>query len=248
MSQSAGAMDAGRGRFMRSASEQARAFAEARSHSRRVRVLKRGIVAGAAAIVAVLAAYAVLDPFARLPAGVAIDTASLSGSRITMDAPRLSGFRKDGRPYHLRASSGVQDIRQPTIIELNNIEASFQVDETDQVRVAASLGVFDSGSDFIELRTRGGEDRIRVTGTSGYTILLQSASIDFNSGLMSSKDPVFVRLPNGTVAANAVDVRDSGKSITFSGGVRTVLQTPESREAMQDRGETERNAPPPGEH
>lgn len=212
---------------LRSAAEQAQAFADAYRHSRRVRRLKRAIVAGSGAIILMLGAYTIFDPFSKLPKGVAIANATLNGTRITMEQPRLSGFRKDGRPYELRARSGVQDIRNPKIIELNDIEAKIRVDAKDFVRVTAPAGVFDSSGDVMQLRTTQDADRIRIKGPT-YSILLQSADVNFKSGTVVSQRPVSVKMQNGTIAAETLDVTDNGKMITFTGNVRTVLQSPQA--------------------
>ncbi len=210
---------------LRSAAEQAEAFADAHRHSRHVRFLKRAIVTGSGAIILMLGAYTIFDPFSKLPKGVAIANATLNGTRITMEQPRLSGFRKDGRPYELHARSGVQDIRKPKIIELNDIEAKIRVDAKDFVRVTAPAGVFDSGADVMQLRTTPDEDRIRIKGPT-YSILLQTADVNFKSGTVNSQKPVSVKMQNGTISADTLDVIDNGKRITFTGNVRTVWQSP----------------------
>lgn len=211
---------------LRSAEEQARAFADAYRHSRRVRMLKRAIVLGSSGIVLTLIAYALIDPFSKLPKDVSIAKATLNGTRITMEHPKLSGFRKDGRPYELRARSGVQDIRKPKIIELNDIEATIRVNEDDTVRVTAPGGVFDSASDLMQLNTARSGDRIRIRGPS-YSLLLQSARIDFKAGAVKSGDPVSLQLQNGSVLADTLDVVNNGKQITFVGNVRSVLKPPQ---------------------
>ncbi len=58
--------------------------------------------------------FVFFDPFrAFLPAGVSIDRAGLNGSRVTMSHPKMSGYRKDGRPYDFTAESAVQNLKTP---------------------------------------------------------------------------------------------------------------------------------------
>lgn len=235
MSQSAVSPNSSQRYYLRSAEDQARAFDAAWRHTKIVRLLKRTIIFGAAASIIGLAGYTMIDPFADVPDNVSISKATLNGSRITMEAPRLSGFRKDGRPYALKARSGVQDVRNPKIIELYDIEADITVDDKNRVKVTAPRGVFDSGGDLMELRTSNPDDTIRIASTSGYVINLKTAEINFKAGTMVSKRDVSVRLTNGTIAANSVKVMDNGKKITFSGKVRTVLQTPASIAAAKTR-------------
>ena len=129
-----------------------KAFLEANQHSGRVRFLKRAIVLASAAAFLGLAGVTFFDPFGKLPQGVSVGQTTLDGTRITMELPKLSGFRKDGRAYEVRAASGVQDIKTPKIIELRQIEARVAIGPADSVNASAPIGVLDSGRDFLQLR------------------------------------------------------------------------------------------------
>ncbi|MCC2098109.1 MAG: LPS export ABC transporter periplasmic protein LptC [Hyphomicrobiales bacterium] len=207
---------------IRSRAEQAAAFAAARTHSRLVRRLKRAIVAGSGLCLAAAIGYIVFDPFSKLPKDVSISKATFNGTKITMEHPRLSGFRKDGRPYLLLARSGVQDVRQPKIIELNEIDATIKVSDKDTIRVSAPAGVFDSSADRMRLSRSGSDSRIRFRGSS-YLLQLDSADINFKSGLVVSDDPVSVKMSSGTIHAKGMRVEDNGKRIIFLGNVRSVI-------------------------
>ena len=49
-----------------------------------------------------------------------------------MELPKLSGYRQDGRRYDVRAASGVQDIKVPNIIELNQMDATFETGDNNR--------------------------------------------------------------------------------------------------------------------
>ncbi len=68
-----------------------------------------------------------------------------------MELPKLSGFRPDGRPYEVRAKSGVQDVRTPKVIELNEIEARIRTADDTNVNISAPRGVYDSAADTMAL-------------------------------------------------------------------------------------------------
>ncbi len=197
----------------------------ARRHSKRVRILKRGIVAGAIAAVGLLIAVTMVDPFSNVPADISIAAASLNGTKITMEFPKLSGFRKDGKPYQVRARSGVQDVRSPKVIELNEVEARIQVEAENAVNVIAPAGIFDSGTDLMKLSIRKKEEPITLKSSSGFTVVLQSAEVNLKAGALSSNDPVTVRMPNGTITSDRLAVSDGGKLIIFSGSVRSLFKT-----------------------
>lgn len=212
-------------------------FAAAMRHSRHVRILKRLIVIGSSITVVTLLGFSLFNPFSSLPKDVSISNATLNGTKITMELPKLSGFRKDGRPYEVRARSGTQDVRNPKVIELDEIEARFQSRDKTFVNLTAPAGVFDSAGDVIKLRTRKDEQNVRITSTSGYAIMLKNADVNFKEGTVESNDPVQVKLTSGTIQANSLKVVDNGKKITFAGDVKTVLNV--QKGAPELKGATE---------
>ncbi|MDB5572667.1 MAG: hypothetical protein JWM36_2010 [Hyphomicrobiales bacterium] len=203
--------------------DRAQAFREAGRHSGRVRLLRRAILVGAACVALLVLAFSVFDPLRKLPQNLSIAQATLSGTRVTMDLPKLNGYRRDGRPYEVRARSGVQDARSPKIIELNELEAKLETADKTSVLVVAPAGVFDSGADQMRLTSQGTAGGVRITSTSGYDILLRSADIDFKKGAMSSADPVTVKMTNGSVAADALDISDNGAMVSFVGNVKSII-------------------------
>ena len=61
----------------------------------------------------------------RMLAKLPIDVGDLvvSGTKITMEQPRLSGFTSDARAYELTAEAAAQDLTKPDMVELRNIHA-----------------------------------------------------------------------------------------------------------------------------
>ena len=194
------------------------AFHEASRHSSRVRRIRIVIIAGCALAAVGLVARAFFDPFSALPDNISLAGAAFNGTRVTMEHPKLSGYRQDGRPYDVRATDGVQDIRTPNIIELNQLEAKFETASRSLVRVIALHGVYDSGKDFIHM-----VDAIRITRDSGYEIRMKAADADFRTGRIVSREPVSVVMSSGTINADALDATDSGEHILFEGDVRTLF-------------------------
>ena len=216
--------------------DRAKAFRDAGRHTLRVRILRWSIVLGALALALGGAVFALMDRLGLRQVDLTLARATLNGSRVTMDAPKLNGFRRDGRPYEVRARSGVQDVRTPKIIELNEVEANLQTADRTNVRVLAPEGVFDSGADRMRLQGRSGTGGtgtgvsgagdsgiVRVTSTSGYTIVMRSAEMDFKTGALRSNEPVAVTMTNGTVEADSLNVTGNGASVSFIGNVRSVI-------------------------
>src|SRR5689334_12303805 len=87
----------------------ARAYAQARRHSVRVRILRKVIPLGTAVAIGIVLVITFGDPLGRV-AGLTLGPISVSGTKITMENPRLSGFRKDARPYEVTAVAALQDV------------------------------------------------------------------------------------------------------------------------------------------
>ena len=101
-----------------------RAFRAARRHSRLVRILR---IAIPAAVVLGLTGITLITYFnplrmlAKLP--INISDLVVSGTKITMEQPRMSGFTRDARAYEFTADAAAQDLTKPDIVELHNIHA-----------------------------------------------------------------------------------------------------------------------------
>jgi lipopolysaccharide export system protein LptC len=195
----------------------ARAYAQARRHSIRVRFYKLAIPLGTAVALAFLA-FILAGPRERIE-GLTLGPITLSGTKVTMESPRLTGYHKDAQPYEVTATSATQDVRKPHIVELKEMQARMTVDEHGQTaHLEAAAGVFDTQKEQLNL-----QQDVRVTTTSGHEARLKSAAIDFKAGTVMSREPVTVKLTNGVIEADALEITDRGKIIAFSGRVRAVL-------------------------
>jgi lipopolysaccharide export system protein LptC len=192
-----------------------RAFRVARRHSRRVRFLRiavPGLVA--AGIVALLLAtwFSPAHLLAKLPTGASLGSLGISGTKITMELPRLEGYTRDSRPYQLTAKSAAQDLTKPDTVELSEIHAKMETADKAMVEMSALKGIYHSKADQLILR-----ERIVLTSSSGYEGLLTEAVVDMHSGHIVSDQPVEVKLLNGVLNANRLEV--DGDLIRFDGGV-----------------------------
>jgi lipopolysaccharide export system protein LptC len=203
----------------------AEAFRAAERHSRRVLLMKRGIVAVAVFAALLLAAAKFLDPFAAAPAALTLDSIGVSGTSVTMAAPKLSGYRSDNRPYQLTAREAVQDVTRPQLVELRDLDARIAMGAQGAGRVTAKSGLYDSGKETMELA----ED-IRLRTDEGHELALSRASIDFKAGSLVSHEPVAAQLRASTINADSFKVADGGRVLVFEGRVRTQIR-PEAQAA-----------------
>ena len=195
------------------------AFRSARRHSRAVRILRIAIplavVLGFTGIF-LITYFNPLRMLAKLP----IDVGNLvvSGTKITMEHPRLSGFTGDARAYELSADAAKQDLTKPDLIELRNIRAKVQMQDKSTVELSATAGIYDSKGETLKL-----DQNIVLSSSTGYRGRLSEAMIDIRKGNVVSERPVEVELLQGTLNANRLEISDSGDLVRFGGGVNMTL-------------------------
>jgi lipopolysaccharide export system protein LptC len=197
----------------------ARMFRRAMRHSRMVRALRIGVPAAIVlGGVAVFAMMTVLDPLralAKLP--VDISGLVVSGTKITMQAPRLVGYTRDKRPYSLTAKAAAQDVANPNVLELQDIRATMQTQDKGAFQLSARRGVYDTKSEKLTLH------QSIVVKSSNYEGHLSEASVEVRKGHIVSEKPVEVRMLQGTINANRLEVENSGDIVRFGHGVTMVV-------------------------
>ncbi len=197
-----------------------RAFNKAKRHSRWVRVAKIAIPLGSLIGIGAVGLVAYLDPFRKIE-NLTFGAVGVSGTNVTMEAPKLTGFKNDNRPYEVTASAATQDVRKPNFVELKDLRARIVTDDKGSVaNLEASVGVLDTQKEQMNLRRD-----VKVRTDSGQQVLLRSAFVDFKSGTVVSNEPVTVLLgDNGEIQAEGLRVIDNGKQMSFKGRVRTTFQ------------------------
>ena len=198
-----------------------RTLRKALRHSRRVRVLRLAIPASILAAIALSVLAAQLDPLRMLTA-LPVDFSSLvvSGTKITMQQPRIAGFTSDSRPYELTALAAAQDVTNPGTIELQRVHVKTEMPDKAVFEITADSGVYDSKADVVTLR-----QNIVFTSSGGFEVYLSEAVVDVHSSHVVSDKPVVVRLQLGVINANRMEVVDSGGEIRFGGGVIMVMSS-----------------------
>jgi lipopolysaccharide export system protein LptC len=199
--------------------DSARAFRAARRHSRLVRILRVAIplaVLLGFTGVFLITYFNPLRMLARLP--VDVGQLVVSGTKITMEKPHLSGFTRDERAYELTADSARQDLTKPDLIELRNIHAKVQMQDKSTLEISAANGIYDSKAEILKLT-----QSIELSSTTGYRSQLSEATIDIHKGNVVSEQPVAVQMLQGTLDAKRLEIVDSGALLRFDGGVNMTL-------------------------
>jgi lipopolysaccharide export system protein LptC len=191
-----------------------RAFRTAARHSNRVRLLRVALPVTMVFVVLAVALAAWLNPLRLIKLPGVAGTLGISGTRVTMQLPRLSGFTRDSRAYEMTAQTADQDLARPEAVELKGIAARVQMQDQTTVEMSAAAGLYNTKADTVLLR-----NDVRLKSSSGYEARLTDALVDMHSGRVTSQQPVEVKLLNGVLNANAIEVVDSGGLIRFDGGV-----------------------------
>lgn len=196
-----------------------RRFKRAARHSARVRLLRWVIpVAVAVAILAIIA-ISVFNPFrvlANLP--FKIDNLVVSGTKITMETPHLAGFTPDDRPYEVWAKAATQDLTAPNYVDLQGIRAKVMMEDRSLLTMEARDGKFDTKRERLDLNRD-----IILRSSTGYEARLKRAAIDIAAGNVTSNEPVWVKLLNGTLDAQRLRIVERGELVRFEGGVSMTL-------------------------
>lgn len=191
-------------------------FTKARRHSARVRWIKRLVPLAIVLAVVGIGAVSILSRL-KLSIDLPFDIGqlSLSGSRLTMELPKLSGFTDDNRGYRITARTAVQDLTQPDVIELADIEARLELADKGWASVNARTGSFDTKKQFITLG-----DGVDLAMNGGYAGKLADAQVDIKAGTIATAHPVVFTYLDGKLVADRLDVTDRGARALFQGHVQ----------------------------
>ena len=191
-------------------------FAIAARHSRMVRVLRVAVPAAVVLAMAAIVAVSIFNPFRMLLPKLPLDLGNLvvSGSKITMESPHLSGYSPDQRPYEVWAKTATQDLTNPDHLDLKTLRAKVLMEDRSTVTLDALNGLMDTKDQLLELH----KDIFLQTST-GYEARLTQAFVDMAKGTVTSDEHVDVKLLNGTLSADKLKITGGGEVVRFEGNV-----------------------------
>jgi lipopolysaccharide export system protein LptC len=190
-------------------------FARAARHSRMVRVLRIAVPGAVGLAMAALIGIATFNPFralASLP--LDMDNLVVSGTKITMESPRLAGFTPDKRPYEMQATTATQDVTDPDRVELHTLRAKVRMEDNSTVTLNSRTGMFNTKTQVLDLHKD-----ILMQSSTGYEARLTHAMVDMGRGTVTSDQPVDVKLLNGTLTADTMQVTEKGDVVRFENNV-----------------------------
>jgi len=178
-----------------------------------------------AALVLALAGLSLASWLKRLPIpALSVGPIGISGTKVTMAAPRIAGYTRDSRPYEFTARAAAQDLTQPDRVELQGVQAKVAMQDRSYVDVTAATGLYQSKSEHLMLR-----ENVVVKSSAGYEGHFSEAAIDMRTGRVVSEKPVEVKLLNGLLKSNRMEIVESGELMRFEGGVVVMMNLGEDR-------------------
>lgn len=191
-------------------------FAMAARHSRMVRILRIAVPGAVALAMAGVIGISIFNPFRMLMPKLPLDMDNLvvSGTKITMEAPHLSGYTPDQRPYEMWAKTAIQDVTDPDHVDLHKLRTKLLMQDGSTVFLDSLTGLFDNKAQTLDLHKD-----IFLQTTTGYEARLSQAHIDMVKNTVDSDEHVDVKLTNGTLTSDRLHITNGGEVVLFEGNV-----------------------------
>lgn len=193
------------------------AFRVAQRHSRRVRVLRAALPIAALGCIAVFSWFT----FLSTPSGIRLKVSStgIENGKLVMTNPKLSGFTSNNLPYSMTAARAVQDIRNTRVFTLKDIDAKLPLSATQDAKVQAGSGVYDSTKDSLKLGAG-----VTFKTSDGAVAHLKSADVDIASGKLRTSEPVDIRNGDTKLTADSMSMSKRDGVVVFQKRVRLVIK------------------------
>jgi lipopolysaccharide export system protein LptC len=191
-------------------------FAIAARHSRIVRALRIAVPAAVILSMAAIVLVSIFNPFRLLLPKLPLDMENLvvSGTKITMESPHMSGYTQDRRPYEVWAKTATQDVTDPDHVELKTLRAKVLMEDQSTVTLDALTGLMDTKQQLLDLHKD-----IYLQTTTGYEAWLSQAFVDMGKGTVTSDEHVDVKWADGKLSADKLKITDGGEVVRFDGHV-----------------------------
>ncbi len=201
-------------------------FAVAARHSKHVRLLRKAVPAAIAVSMLVIVGVSVFNPF-RMLSNLPIDFGNVvvSGTKITMQSPHMAGFTPDRRPYEVTARTAIQDVTNPNFIELETLKAKVEMEDKSIVLMDARKGYFKNREQLLDLH-----EEVWLKSPT-YIARLTEATVDMAKGTEVSDKPVNVKMIDGVLDSQRLEITGKGELMIFHGGV-TMLLNPVDKAAQ----------------
>ncbi len=202
-------------------------FAREKSHSRRVRFLRRALPILAILILALLVARTVVASLTGV--SIVLSGTTIERGKLIMDGPHMSGFTSGNRPFEVTAKRAIQDITRTESVDLEGIAARLPVGEKDWAQVDAATGTL-----FKETGRLAITSPTLIETTDGMKARLQSAELEMDSGNIHGREQVSIETGGSHVTAETVTVTGGGALMVFEHNVKMLIEPGQVTTASAD--------------
>jgi lipopolysaccharide export system protein LptC len=191
-------------------------FAIAARHSRMVRALRVAVPTAVILSMAAIILTSIFNPFRLLLPKLPVDMDNLvvSGTKITMESPHMSGYTPDRRPYEVWAKTATQDVTDPDHVDLKTLRAKVLMEDQSTVTLDALNGLMDTKQQLLDLHKD-----IYLQTSAGYEAWLSQAFVDMGKGTVTSDEHVDVKWADGKLSADKLKITGGGEVVRFDGHV-----------------------------
>jgi len=193
------------------------AFAAARLHSHRVKLVKRILPLAAVAIAVIFSwfTFFVLPPTANV---LTLNNTDGTSSRLVMTQPRVEGYSRTNQLYMLTAARAIQDPIRPGVIELEEIDATMPLGTRGSVQIQAQSGVFDNINGRMLI-----DKPFEIETSAGVAAHFLTAEVDIRTSQFVSDQKVEIYRQNEHLTAGRLRILDGGQIFMFEGGVKLTI-------------------------
>ncbi|BCJ92078.1 hypothetical protein IZ6_28130 [Terrihabitans soli] len=215
----------------RTAQQRVAAMRAAVRHTWVVRVLRVLFPATALFLVGAVVTSMVLDPRVQLAVQVDAESVGVSGSRIVMQRPRITGYGETAdtaknRGYEITAARAEQNMEKPNEVDLFELEGRMGLRIDGWARLAAQSGHMNNTTQTLDLF-----NQIEINTDLGERARFTQGTIDFAKGEIVSNQPVTIKFKQADLVANNMQLFAKGEQVIFTGRVGMVLK-PDPKEPV----------------
>src|ERR1700722_16402616 len=191
-------------------------FSIAARPSRIVRACRIAVPGAVILSLGTIIMFSIFNPFRLLLPKLPIDMGNLvvSGTKITMESPHMSGYTPDQRPYEVWAKTATQDVTDPDHVDLKTLRAKVLMEDQSTVTLDAVNGLMDTKQQLLDLHKD-----IYLQTTAGYEAWMSQAFVDMGKGTVTSDEHVDVKWMGGTLSADRLKITGGGEVVRFDGNV-----------------------------
>ncbi len=208
----------------RSAKARVAAMRAAMRHTWLVRVLRILTPATAIILVGAVVTSMVFDPRVQLAVQLDAESVGVSGSRIVMQRPRITGYgeaaaAQNNRGYEVTAARAEQDVTKPGEVDLFDLEARMALRSDGWADIVARSGHMNKTTQMLDLY-----EQIEVKTDLGERARFTQGTIDLAKGEIISKEPVAIKFTAADLVANNMHLFSAGEQVVFTGRVGMILK------------------------